>query len=82
VRQYSLCAPVSAAGYYLIGLLRDPRSPAARQACSTACVGQVLTIGLPPNLVPLKACAGHSLLFAGGIGITPILCMARQLARR
>ena len=82
VRQYSLCEPVSANGHYLIGVLRDPRSRGGSAGLFDGLrVGQTLTIGLPRNHFVLKAGAGHSLLFAGGIGITPIVCMARQLAR-
>lgn len=82
VRQYSLCEPVCATGQYRIGVLRDPRSRGGSASLFDGLrVGQALTIGSPRNLFPLKVGASHSLLFAGGIGITPIVCMARQLAR-
>lgn len=82
VRQYSLCEPVSERGQYRIGVLRDPNSRGGSASLFDGLrVGQSLAIGLPRNLFPLNAGAGHSLLFAGGIGITPIVCMARQLAR-
>jgi vanillate O-demethylase ferredoxin subunit len=44
--------------------------------------GDVLTIGAPRNQFALVAGAPLSLLMAGGIGITPMLCMAQELARR
>ena len=42
--------------------------------------GARLRISAPRNLFPLAEGAQRSLLFAGGIGITPILCMAEQLS--
>lgn len=41
-------------------------------------VGQTIKAYGPRNLFPLQP-DGHSLLFAGGIGITPLLAMARKL---
>ena len=43
-------------------------------------VGTVLDIGAPRNLFELAPSAPHHLLLAGGIGITPLLAMAEQLA--
>jgi vanillate O-demethylase ferredoxin subunit len=43
-------------------------------------VGDRLQIGLPKNHFPLAHDAWRMLLLAGGIGITPILCMAERLA--
>ncbi len=42
--------------------------------------GAHLTISGPRNLFPLIHDARRSLLFAGGIGVTPILCVAERLA--
>ena len=42
-------------------------------------VGHALPVDLPRNNFPLDGQAGHSVLFAGGIGITPIWCMMREL---
>jgi ferredoxin-NADP reductase len=41
--------------------------------------GDVLSISEPRNNFPLHS-APHSVLLAGGIGITPLLCMARRLS--
>jgi len=41
-----------------------------------------LTISAPKNHFPLADDAAHSLLLAGGIGVTPILAMAQQLSSR
>ena len=50
-----------------------------RPACTK--VGDTLAISVPKNHFPLVHDAKHSLLLAGGIGVTPILCMAERLAR-
>ena len=42
-------------------------------------VGDVLMAGTPRNHFPLEEAAPHSVLVAGGIGITPLLAMARRL---
>ena len=41
--------------------------------------GSLLRIGVPRNHFPLMENAGEPLLLAGGIGITPLLCMAERL---
>jgi vanillate O-demethylase ferredoxin subunit len=43
-------------------------------------VGHVLTVGAPRNAFALRAGASHSILLAGGIGITPLKAMAHVLA--
>ena len=45
-------------------------------------VGQIVEIGGPRNNFPLDEDAGHTVLIAGGIGITPIWCMAQRLDKR
>ena len=42
-------------------------------------VGATLKIGTPRNNFPLREDAAHTVLFAGGIGITPIWCMVQRL---
>jgi len=42
-------------------------------------VGDLLEIDGPSNAFPLAPQADRSVLLAGGIGITPLLCMAREL---
>jgi vanillate O-demethylase ferredoxin subunit len=80
-RQYSLCNPPHETHRYLIGVLRDPASRGGSAAMHERVrEGDVLTIGAPKNHFPLAPQAHRHLLLAGGIGITPILCMAEQLA--
>jgi vanillate O-demethylase ferredoxin subunit len=82
VRQYSLCELPAEPRRYRIGVLRDPQSRGgSARLLETVCEGDVLAVSAPRNHFALASGAKHSLLFAGGIGITPILCMAQQLAR-
>ena len=61
-------------------MLKDPASRGGSEAVHTLTEGAELQISEPRNLFPLVHEAKRSLLFAGGIGITPILCMAERLA--
>jgi vanillate O-demethylase ferredoxin subunit len=80
-RQYSLCNDPLETHRYLIGVLRDPASRGGSQALHEQVqVGQVLQISTPKNHFALAHDARRSLLLAGGIGVTPILCMAERLA--
>jgi vanillate monooxygenase ferredoxin subunit len=80
-RQYSLCNAPSEGHRYLIGVLRDPESRGGSQAMHEQVKeGDVLHISAPKNHFPLAHEATHSVLIAGGIGVTPILCMAERLA--
>ena len=80
IRQYSLCNPPWQQQRYLIAVLKYPASRGGSQALHEQIrVGQTLLISEPRNLFPLSENAQRSLLFAGGIGITPILCMAERL---
>lgn len=81
IRQYSLCNHPQERHRYLIGVLKDVASRGGSQSLHEQInSGDRLFISEPRNLFPLVAESRRSLLFAGGIGITPILCMAEQLA--
>ena len=81
IRQYSLCNHPDEQHRYLIGVLKDPASRGGSQSLHEQInSGDCLRISEPRNLFPLAHEARRSLLFAGGIGITPILCMAERLA--
>ncbi|MDB5929119.1 MAG: ferredoxin [Polaromonas sp.] len=80
-RQYSLCNAPSESDRYLIGVLRDPASRGGSEAMHAQIAeGQLLQISAPRNHFPLAHDAKRHLLLAGGIGVTPILCMAERLA--
>ena len=81
-RQYSLCNDPQETHRYLIAVLRDPASRGGSAAMHDAvAVGQLLQISPPKNHFALAHGANRSLLLAGGIGITPLLCMAERLAQ-
>ncbi|MBK4997078.1 oxidoreductase [Pseudomonas sp. S37] len=81
VRQYSLCNHPEERNRYVIGVLNDPASRGGSRCLHEQVqAGARLRISTPRNLFPLAEGAQRSLLFAGGIGITPILCMAEQLS--
>ncbi len=83
VRQYSLCNDPSERHRYLIAVLRDARSRGGSQAMHDAVQeGDILRISAPRNLFSLTDDAQEYRLLAGGIGVTPILCMAEELTRR
>ena len=81
VRNYSLLNSVDEAGRYVIGVLRDRASRGGSRCVHEQLrVGMTLQIAAPRNNFPLHEDAAHSVLVAGGIGITPILCMVKRLA--
>jgi vanillate O-demethylase ferredoxin subunit len=80
-RQYSLCNDPQETHRYQIGVLRDAASRGGSQAVHELVKeGDVLTISAPRNHFSLAHEAKKHLLLAGGIGVTPILCMAERLA--
>jgi vanillate monooxygenase ferredoxin subunit len=81
-RQYSLCNDPGERHRYLIAVLRDPATRGGSSAMHDSVLeGDLLRISAPKNHFPLAQNAMHSLLLAGGIGVTPILSMAEWLAR-
>ncbi len=81
VRQYSLCNDPRESHRYLIGVLRDPSSRGGSQAMHERVnEGDALQISEPKNHFQLAHGAQRSILVAGGIGVTPILCMAERLS--
>jgi vanillate O-demethylase ferredoxin subunit len=82
VRQYSLSNDCAEPDRYVIAVLRESASRGGSAAVHEQLQqGQNLAISAPRNHFALHAPAQRHLLLAGGIGITPILSMARQLAR-
>lgn len=81
IRQYSLCNDPSESDRYQIAVLREPLSRGGSVAVHERLQeGVVIEIGRPVNRFPLTSAPANSLLLAGGIGITPIVCMAERLA--
>jgi vanillate O-demethylase ferredoxin subunit len=79
VRQYSLCNDPSERHRYVIGVLHDPQGRGGSRAIHELKVGDSVRVSAPRNHFELSS-DGNSVLVAGGIGITPILCMAQSLA--
>ncbi len=79
-RKYSLCNDPAERDHYHIAVKRE----AEGRGGSTALVdevrdGDTVNVGWPVNDFPLVASPAGYTLIAGGIGITPILSMARHL---
>ena len=82
VRPYSLSNDPAERNRYVLGVLRETTSRGGSTAVHEQLqVGQLLATSLPRNHFALQATPAPKLLLAGGIGITPVLSMARQLAR-
>jgi len=80
LRHYSLCSDPRETQRYRIAVLREPASRGGSLAMHALKVGDALEISVPRNHFALDMRASEHLLLAGGIGITPIVCMAEQLA--
>lgn len=80
IRQYSLCGDPADPSLYQIAVLRDAASRGGSIAMHDELrEGDCVTISAPRNHFPLVP-ATRTLLLAGGIGVTPMLCMAEELA--
>ena len=80
VRSYSLVTADGDAAAYVVGIKRDRASRGGSIFIHDHLrVGQVIAVAGPRNNFPLKEDAAHSVLIAGGIGVTPIFCMAQRL---
>ena len=80
-RSYSLANDPSDRTRFVLGVGLDPSSRGgSRFVHRDLRVGQMLDVEGPRNHFPLDESAPHSVLIAGGIGITPMVCMAQRLA--
>lgn len=81
VRSYSLLNDQAERDRYVIGVYRDPAGRGGSAwLFDRLKTGDRLTVGAPRNNFRLNEAAAHSVLIAGGIGITPLLSMARRLS--
>ncbi|MER6961554.1 PDR/VanB family oxidoreductase [Streptomyces sp. NPDC000618] len=79
-RSYSLCGDPRERAVWTVAVHRAPDSRGGSlELHGTALVGRELTVEGPVNRFPLLPAPGY-LLLAGGIGVTPLLSMARALA--
>ncbi|WP_347310758.1 PDR/VanB family oxidoreductase [Defluviimonas sp. SAOS-178_SWC] len=82
-RRYSLCNDPQESHRYCIAVQReDGGRGGSKEVHGTIQVGDEIEISTPQNHFPMDSRAKNSVLIAGGIGVTPILSMARRLARR
>ena len=80
VRQYSLCGDPLEATRYRLGVLLEPASRGGSAAVHRELTqGRTIRISVPRNSFHLVEQARHSVLMAGGIGVTPMLAMAYRL---
>lgn len=81
VRQYSLCNDAQETHRYVIAVQRDAGGRGGSRALHDGVrEGDTLCVGPPRNSFPLLFARSY-VLVAGGIGITPLLAMARVLQR-
>jgi len=80
MRQYSLARPWRPGEPYLVGVKLDRGGRGGSKFLhEQARVGELFQVGGPRNHFPLVEDAAHTVLIAGGIGVTPIWCMAQRL---
>jgi ferredoxin-NADP reductase len=80
-RQYSLCGDPTDRSCWQIAVLREPESRGGSTYIHDQLrVGERLLVTRPKNHFVLEDASSYALV-AGGIGITPIMAMAEQLAR-
>jgi ferredoxin-NADP reductase len=81
VRQYSLCGDPADRSRYEIAIKREEAGRGGSAwAYDTLKPGAFAHISAPRNNFPLDPDARRHLLVAGGIGVTPLLAMARTLS--
>ena len=80
IRQYSLTNAPGQTDHYSIGVKRETDSQGGSVCVhDDVRIGDVLAVSAPRNNFPLRRDALHTTFIAGGIGITPLLAMARAL---
>lgn len=83
LRSYSLCGDPTDRSQYRLGILRDPASRGGSTSVHRDLhEGAKVSVAEPRNNFPLNLDAPHSVLIGGGIGITPLMSMARTLVAR
>ena len=81
-RNYSLCSDPADAGHYQIAVKRDAQGRGGSiSMAADVHIGDTLAVSVPRNNFALHPRADEFLFIAGGIGITPILSMMRELRR-
>ena len=82
-RQYSLLNAQDERDRYVVGVKKDASSRGGSRCVHEQLrAGMIVPVGAPRNNFALHEEAAHSVLMAGGIGITPIACMVSRLRDR
>ncbi len=82
-RQYSISSDPADVDRYVIAVLREPESRGGSVWMhDNLKEGDAVTVHTPRNNFPLSDQAKHHILMAGGIGVTPMMAMARDLSAR
>jgi vanillate O-demethylase ferredoxin subunit len=82
IRQYSLCNSASERHRYIIGVWKDGNSRGGSVAMHQAVnEGDTLQVSRPRNIIRVPKNTKRAILFARGIGATPILSIADHLKR-
>ena len=82
-RQYSISSDPADVDRYVIAVLREPESRGGSVWMhDNLKEGDSVTVHTPSNNFPLSDQAKHHILMAGGIGVTPMMAMARDLSAR
>src|SRR3981081_925035 len=80
LRKYSLCNDPAERDRYVIAVKRDPAGRGGSvDLVDNTRPGDTVQVSAPHNACELAEKAASFILIAGGIGITPIMAMARQL---
>ena len=80
VRSYSLVNSQDERHRYVVAVQKDRASRGGSSWVHEKLrTGDILVISAPRNNFPLAEDAPHSLLIAGGIGVTPLWCMMQRL---
>ncbi len=82
MRAYSLVNAPGETGVYRIAVALSGDGRGGSRFMHSLGAGDPIRVGSPRNDFPLVTTATETLLIAGGIGITPILAMARALGGR
>jgi len=67
---------------YVIAVRREDQGRGGSRCMHQLQAGQLVRVESPKNEFPLSGCDGHTVLLAGGIGVTPLMTMAASCVGR
>lgn len=82
IRSYSLKGDPDIRDRYVVGVGLDAKSRGGSEFIHRSLrVGDLIAVDGPRNHFQLNEGAAETVLIAGGIGVTPLVCMARRLSK-